>query len=83
MMRLCFLIVSLISSWIISFRLPAFSSLSAKYFSSSATTTLSTVLGVDIEALDPGIRNSNLLPVNANGEVLFLSVLSDGKDGIA
>ena len=30
---------------------------------------------------EPSIRNSNLLPVNANGEVLFLSVVSRGNFG--
>jgi len=29
--------------------------------------------GVEAEALEPGILNSNLFPVKANGEVLFLS----------
>ena len=32
-------------------------------------------------ACEPSILNSNLLPVNANGEVLFLSVASLGNMG--
>ena len=34
-----------------------------------------------IEKVEPGIRNSNLLPVKANGEVLLRSVRSLGKRG--
>ena len=34
-----------------------------------------------MEAAEPTMRNSNLLPVNANGEVRFLSVLSFFKAG--
>ena len=34
------------------------------------------MLAPAIEKADPSILNSNLLPVNANGEVLFLSVVS-------
>ncbi len=33
-------------------------------------------------ALEPTARNSNLFPVKANGEVLFLSVLSSNTSGI-
>ena len=36
-----------------------------------------------IESLEPTIRNSNLLPVKANGEVLFLSAVSRINSGIA
>ena len=32
------------------------------------------VLGLAMESEEPTIRNSNLLPVKAKGEVLFLSV---------
>ena len=42
---------------------------------------LSIVLGQAILAVEPNIRNSNLFPVNANGEVLFLSVVSFLNDG--
>ena len=38
-------------------------------------------VGVAGEALEPGIRNSNLFPVKANGEVLFLSEISFGIFG--
>ena len=42
---------------------------------------LMTVFGIPIDWELPTILNSNLLPVNANGEVLFLSVLSSGIFG--
>ena len=38
-------------------------------------------LAQEIEADEPSILNSNLLPVKANGEVLFLSVVSFGNFG--
>src|SRR3712207_7212993 len=38
-------------------------------------------VGVAGEALDPGIRNSNLFPVKAKGEVRFLSEISCGIFG--
>ncbi len=44
---------------------------------------LSTTLAGAIESEEPTIRNSNLLPVNANGDVLFLSVASLLKSGSA
>ena len=47
--------------------------------SSSATAVLSTVFASEIDAAEPSIRNSNLLPVKAKGEVRFLSVVSFGK----
>ncbi len=34
-----------------------------------------------MESAEPTIRNSNLLPVNANGEVLLRSVASLDKSG--
>ena len=40
-----------------------------------------TTFGCAMDALEPTIRNSNLFPVNANGEVLFLSVASFMKSG--
>ncbi len=40
-----------------------------------------TTLGEDTESEEPTIRNSNLLPVNANGEVRFLSVASLSRSG--
>jgi len=42
---------------------------------------LITILIPAIDCLEPGARNSNLLPVNANGEVLFLSVVSFSISG--
>ena len=39
------------------------------------------VFGPAIEKVEPGILNSNLLPVNAKGDVLFLSVVSFAKVG--
>ena len=49
---------------------------SAASLKASATIALRVVLGADIESLEPTIRNSNLLPVNANGDVLLRSVAS-------
>ena len=40
-----------------------------------------TVIGFPQFANDPTALNSNLLPVKANGEVLFLSVLSSKISG--
>ena len=42
---------------------------------------LRTTLAGAIESDEPTIRNSNLFPVNANGEVLFLSVASLLRSG--
>ena len=47
-----------------------------------ARMVLRTVIGPEQLALDPTALNSNLLPVNANGDVLFLSVLSTSSSGI-
>ena len=47
-----------------------------------ATIVFSTVMGMAQFWFDPTARNSNLLPVNANGEVRFLSVLSNNTSGI-
>ena len=47
----------------------------------SAIMVLSTVFGHATEALDPTARNSNLLPVNANGEVRLRSLLWRGICG--
>ena len=41
-----------------------------------ATIVLMTVIGIAHESLEPTILNSNLFPVNAKGEVLFLSATS-------
>ncbi len=40
------------------------------------------VIGFAQFAEDPTALNSNLFPVNAKGEVLFLSVLSNNNSGI-
>lgn len=42
---------------------------------------LRTVAGKDIDCEEPTALNSNLLPVKAKGDVLFLSVLSLLKTG--
>ncbi len=42
---------------------------------------LSTVTGPAMDWLEPGIRNSNLLPVKATGEVRLRSVVSCGMEG--
>ena len=39
------------------------------------------VLGPAIDWLEPGMRNSNLLPVKASGEVRLRSVVSCGMVG--
>ena len=57
--------------------------MSAKVLKISATAVLRTIFGPAMEKLEPSILNSNLLPVNAIGEVLFLSVVSFGKCGRA
>ncbi len=53
-----------------------FSSLVANSSSTSATIVFSTVFTQEIVIEEPSILNSNLFPVNANGEVLFLSLES-------
>ena len=62
-------------------RFSEFSSLSAAVANASATMVFKTMLGSATDAAEPSIRNSNLLPVNANGDVRFLSVESMGKIG--
>src|SRR5471030_2837760 len=64
-----------------AFKSEAFSSLSAISDKVSATIVFKTKLQPAIEAEDGTILNSNLFPVNANGEVLFLSVASFGSGG--
>ena len=58
-----------------------FSSTSHASANASATIVLSTMFGEAMESRDPTIRNSNLLPVNANGDVRFLSVASLESSG--
>ena len=50
--------------------------------SESATIAFSTVIGLLGDWLEPTARNSNLLPVNANGDVRLRSVASLGSAGI-
>ena len=50
--------------------------MSANCRSSSATEVFSTVLAQEMDSEEPSIRNSNLLPVKAKGEVRFRSVAS-------
>ena len=59
----------------------AFSSTSHASANASATIVFRTIFGEAIESRDPTIRNSNLFPVNANGEVLFRSVASFASSG--
>jgi len=59
--------------------LPAFSSRVAISSRASDTIVLITILGPEIEAEEPTMRNSNLFPVNAKGEVRLRSVLSFGS----
>ena len=40
------------------------------------------VFGQEMLLVEPSMRNSNLLPVKANGEVRFLSVVSRMNSGI-
>ena len=60
---------------------PAFSSSSAMRFIASATIVLRITFGAEQEADEPGARNSNLLPVKANGDVRLRSVASFGSAG--
>ena len=73
--------ISLIMSWTAMSKSSAFSRASAASLNASATMVFNTVLGLAMESEEPTIRNSNLLPVNANGEVLFLSVASLSRSG--
>ena len=47
----------------------------------SATAALSSTIGNAIDCDEPTARNSNLLPVNANGDVRLRSVLSFSISG--
>ena len=60
---------------------PAASRRSAASQNASATMALMAVVGLPMESEDPTIRNSNLFPVKANGEVRFLSVASICRSG--
>ena len=59
----------------------AFSSSSANCISSSATAVLSMTFVQAMLKDEPGMRNSNLLPVNAKGDVRLRSELSCGICG--
>ena len=61
----------------------AFSSSSANWQRDSATIVFIIKFGPAIDTDEPGMRNSNLLPVKANGDVLLRSVVSFGKFGRA
>ena len=63
------------------FSSPAASNRSAASQNASATIALMVVVGLPMESEEPTIRNSNLFPVKANGEVRFLSVASIGRSG--
>ena len=51
-------------------------------FNCFATMVFNTVIGPAQFAEEPTALNSNLLPVNAKGEVLLISVLSNNISGI-
>ena len=57
------------------------SSSSAIWQSSSATIVFMIVFVQEIESAEPSIRNSNLFPVKAKGDVRLRSVVSFGKSG--
>ena len=80
-MRLWFLIVSLINACNVVSKSSAASKIFANFSISSAITVFNTMLHPAILAFDPGILNSNLFPVNANGEVRLRSVESLGNLG--
>ena len=52
------------------------------FFSVSAMMVFNTVIEIAQLAEEPTALNSNLLPVNANGEVRLRSVLSNNNSGI-
>ena len=62
--------------WRAALKSSAPSSSSANWLSSSAMMVFRAVLGPEMDWLEPSMRNSNLLPVKARGEVRFRSVVS-------
>src|ERR687884_590671 len=60
---------------------PRASSLSQSWSIASATIVFSTVFGSESDMLDPSARNSNLLPVKANGLVRLRSPPCIGSGG--
>ena len=69
------MIIPFCSSFVLPFKLGVTSAIL------SAVIVFKTVLGKEADTLDPSILNSNLFPVKATGEVLFLSVASFGIYG--
>ena len=81
MIRWCAVKVSRSSSCRAAWKSSAFSSRSANCLSSSAMMVLRAMFGPEMDWEEPSMRNSNLLPVKAMGEVRFRSVLSCGMGG--
>ena len=71
----------LIISWTAISKSSAFSSSSAASLNDSATIVFNTTFAGATESEEPTIRNSNLLPVNANGDVRLRSVASLSRSG--
>ena len=76
MMRLWLVKVSFSSFCNADWKSAAFSKISANLQSSSVIMVFSTAVGLAIDWLEPTMRNSNLLPVKAMGEVRLRSVVS-------
>ncbi len=81
-MRLCSRITSRMMLCTSALTSSAFSMRSAMRLSISATMTLMAVLQSAMLIDAPSIRNSNLLPVKANGEVRLRSEISLGRLGM-
>ena len=84
--RLCLRSVSITTSLIAASRpfWPFCASIcSTRNASDSATIVFSTAFGFAVACELPTARNSNLLPVNANGDVRLRSVASRGSGGSA
>ena len=81
MIRLCFSVYSTISAFNSLSKSSAFSSLSQASSNASAAIVFKTTLQFDRESWEPSIRNSNLFPVKANGDVRLRSVASLRKSG--
>ena len=78
---LCSVSVFLINSFTAVSKSSTPSNSAVIFFNWSATIVFRTIIGKAILCVEPTILNSNLLPVNANGDVLFLSVASIVKEG--
>ncbi|MNE83701.1 hypothetical protein D3C80_1805390 [compost metagenome] len=70
------------SSFFMSFSSIKVSTSFLKSINCFATIEFKVVIALAQFAVEPTALNSNLLPVKANGEVLFLSVLSNKTSGI-